>query len=196
MINSNKITDFTPSEQIAGVMPNDSNIEFIGIRKTKEVLWLQNGSNHYFKDLPTKFYDLLKSAYQADDKAVDYISSLTDNEQRQVEIYTYYMYGEVDGTPDIANGKLSSSENYRDKQNCPSLNFSSKNLNIDDHILTDRQITIIDLIGKDMPDKAIADELGISTKTLDFHKHNLFKAVGVQTRVSLIKKAIQHKVIN
>jgi len=196
MINSNKSTHFTPSAQIAGVMPGDSNIEFVGIRKTKEVLWLQSGNNHYFKDLPTEHFELLKEAYQQDEKAVAFISEISSNTYRQVELYTYYMYGELDSSADIENGQLAKSENFRDKSDCPSLLWNSKEITIGDHTLTPRQILIIDLIGTDLPDKAIADTLGISTKTLDFHKSNLYQAVGVQTKVALMKVAMQHKVIN
>lgn len=196
MINSNKSTNFTPSAQIAGVMPGDSNIEFVGIRESKEVLWLQNGSNHYFKDLPWEYYKELKSAYKADEKAVEYLSNVTPDINRQVELYTYYMYGEVDSSPDINNGKLSPSENFRDQSDCPSLLWNSKSITIGDHVLTPRQILIIDLIATDLPDKAIADALGITTTTLDFHKTNLFRAVGVSTKVALMKVAMQHKIIN
>jgi DNA-binding CsgD family transcriptional regulator len=196
MINSNKITETYGLPQIAGLNPSDSNIEFVGVRDSKTVFWLQNGSNHYFIDLPWKFYTLLKNAYKADVNAVSYLCRITRDITRQVELYTYYMYGEVNDTPDIENGKLAKSENFRDQQDCPSLLWNSKDITIGDHVLTPRQILIIDLIGTDLPDKAIADAMSISTKTLDFHKSNLFRAVGVQTKVALIKIAIQHKVIN
>lgn len=195
MINVNKTTDFNKTPQIAGVMPGDSSIEFVGIRKTKQVLWLQNGSNHYFKDLPERYYALLETAYLNDEKAVQFISELTNDLQRQVELYTYYCYGEVDGTADIKNGELSPSENFRDQENCPSLLWNSKHITIDDHVLTPRQLIIVDAIGNDLPDKAIADLLGISQTTLDFHKKKLYEAIGVQTKIALLKKAFQEKVI-
>ena len=195
MINSNKVTNFSPYPQIAGVMPNDSNVEFIGIRKTKQVFWMQNGSNHYFCDLPIEHYTLLKNAYLKDHKAVRFLSGVTDHLNQQVELYTYYMYGEIDSTPDISNGKLAASENFRDIRNCPSLLWNSKNINIGNHILTPRQLVIVDLIGNNLPDKAIAGVLGISHKTLDFHKANLFKALGISTKMELLKLSIQHKII-
>lgn len=195
MINRDKITNFNTFPQIAGVMPNDSNIEFIGVRKTKRVLWMQNGGTHYFCDLPLEYYTLLKNAYLKDHKAVLFLSGVTDKLSQQVELYTYYMYGELDATPDISQGKLSDSENFRDISNCPSLLWNSKNINIGNHILTPRQLIIVDLIGNNLPDKAIADVLGISQKTLDFHKTNLFKAVGVTTKMELLKLSINHKII-
>ncbi|WP_044403373.1 LuxR C-terminal-related transcriptional regulator [Lacinutrix sp. Hel_I_90] len=196
MINTGKFTTLNQTAQIAGVMPSDNNIEFIGVRKTKEVLWLQNGTNHYFSDLPLQYFQLLKSAYLKDHKAIRFLSSITECLKRQIELYTYYMYGDVDTTPDISEGRLSPSENFRDTKNCPSLLWNSKNINIATHVLTPRQLVIVDLIGKDLPDKAIAATLGISHKTLDFHKCNLYKAVGVNTKTALLKMSIQYKVIS
>tara|TARA_B110000967_G_scaffold202527_1_gene241536 strand:+ start:1649 stop:2242 length:594 start_codon:yes stop_codon:yes gene_type:complete len=191
-----KTTNFSPIPQIAGLMPNDSAIEFIGDRKTKQVMWMQNGSNHYFTDIPIEYYLLLKKAYLRDPKAVWFLSSVTPHLNLQVELYTYYMYGEADSTPDIKNGKLSASENFRDSRNCPSLFWNSKNINIGSHILTPRQLIIIDsILIQNLPDKAIASVLGISLTTLDFHKAKLFKAIGVTNKMELQKLALKHKVI-
>lgn len=195
MINASKTTTFNEHPQIAGVMPNDTSIEFIGVRKTQQVLWMQNGNNHYFSDLPIEHYNLLKSAYLKDHKAKRFLEAVSDHLPRQVELYTYYMYGEVDSTPDIANGKLSASENFRDTKNCPSLLWLSKNINIGSHVLTPRQLVIVDLIGENVPDKAIASVLGISHKTLDFHKSKLFKAVGVNSKLELLKKSMKYKIV-
>ncbi|WP_370407946.1 helix-turn-helix transcriptional regulator [Tenacibaculum dicentrarchi] len=195
MINSSKSTIFSTTPQLAGVMPNDNNIEFVGIRDTKRVLWIQNGHTQYFTDLPIKFFNLLKSAYLADFKAVEFLSKVTENLHHQVELFTYYMWGDLDSVPDIKDGKLGNSENFRDQQNCPSLLWNSKNININDHILTPRQIIIMDLIGENAPDKAIAAVLGISHKTFDFHKANLFKALCVHSKMELFKLAFTHKII-
>ena len=195
MINNSEITNFSPYPQIAGVMPNDSNIEFIGIRKTKQVLWMQNGSNHYFCDLPIEHYTLLKNAYLKDHKAVRFLSGVTDHINQQVELYTYYMYGEVDSTPDISNGKLAPSENFRDTRNCPSLLWNSKNINIGSHILTPRQLLIIDLMHKGLTDKQIAVALGIAHKTIDNHKQKLFKALNVPSKYDVLILAFQYKII-
>ncbi|WP_233898327.1 helix-turn-helix domain-containing protein [Tenacibaculum piscium] len=195
MNNSSKITTFSTTPQIAGVMPNDNNIEFVGIRDTKRVLWIQNGSTRYFTDLPIRFFKLLKSAYLADSKAVEFLSEVTESLHHQVELFTYYMWGDLDSVPDIKDGKLSASENFRDQQNCPSLLWNSKNININAHVLTPRQIIIMDLIGENAPDKAIAAVLGISHKTFDFHKSKLLKALGVHNKMELLKLSLIHKII-
>lgn len=195
MINNSEITNFNHYPQIAGMNPGDNSIEFQGVRKTKQVLWMQNGSNHYFCDLPIEHYTLLKNAYLKDHKAVSFLSGVTDHLNQQVELYTYYMYGEVDSTPDIKNGKLAPSENFRDTNDCPSLLWESKNINIGSHILTPRQLVIIDLMAKGMADKQIADALGIAHKTLDNHKQKMFKDLGVQSKYDILKLSFQHKIV-
>ena len=195
MINNDKTTNFSPIPQIAGLMPNDSTIEIFGIGDQR-VLWMQNGKTKYFKDLPTKIYNLLKNAYLEAPKAVEYLSKVSGNTQKQVELYAYYMWGQIDTTPDIKNGVLSDSENFRDSINCPSLLWNSKNINIGSHILTPRQLIIIDsILIQNLPDKAIAAVLGISITTLDFHKAKLLKAVGVTNKMELQKLALKYKVI-
>jgi DNA-binding CsgD family transcriptional regulator len=158
-------------------------------------MWLQNGSIHYFADLPADAYELVKNAYLKSHKAKSFLQEVSDHLPRQVELYAYYMWGDLDSTPDIKDGKLSASENFRDVRNCPSLLWNSKNINIGDHILTPRQLVIVDLIGSNLPDKAIADALGITQKTLDFHKAKLFKAVGVTTKMDLLKLSIKYKIV-
>ena len=196
MINNDKTTNFSAIPQAAGLMPNDSTIEFIGNRRTKQVMWMQNGCNHYFTDIPLEYFLLLKKAYLRDPKAVWFLSSVTPHLNQQVELYTYYLYGEIDSTPDIKNGKLSASENFRHSRNCPSLLWNSKNINIRSHILTPRQLIIIDsILIQNLPDKAIAAVLGISITTLDFHKAKLLKAVGVTNKMELQKLALKYKVI-
>lgn len=197
MINNlGKFNNISALEQIiAGVMPYDSNVEFHGIRKTKEVLWLQNGTNHYFSDLPIQYIDLVKEKYLQSPKAIEFLSKVTSSFPRQLELFTYYMWGDLDTTPDICNGKLSESENFRDKVNCPSLLWNCKKITIDGYQLNEREIYIVDMISDDMPDKEIARSLGISHSYLNDIKASLFRKVGVQTKVAFLKKAIQQLVI-
>lgn len=196
MINTSKSNGLFQIAQIAGIMPGDFNIEFIGVRRTKQVLWLQNGRTQFFTDLPVKYFKLLKTAYENDRAAQNFLKKVTDAPARRIELFAYYMYGETNGTPDIINGKLAPSENFRHKRNCPSLLWNSKHIAIGTHILTPRQLTIIDLVGKDYPNKRIADALGISLSTYDFHATNLFKALGVTNKTALLQLAYQHKILS
>lgn len=162
MINTRKITQNNPAPQIAGLFPGDNSIEFVGNRETKKVLWLQNGSNHYFLDLPSEFYNLVKQDYLKNHKAIAFCSKIHQKLKDQVELYTYYMWGDLDNTPDIKDGKLSASENFRDKRDCPSLLWNSKNITIDNYILTPRDLLMIDMMSDGFKDSAIADAINVS----------------------------------
>jgi DNA-binding CsgD family transcriptional regulator len=196
MINEHKNTEITPLPIMAGVMPNDGNIEFIGIRETKEVLWMCHGSSRRFPDLPQTIFNLLVKAYRNDENAVRFLSGINVNEFRKIELYTYYMYGAVDSTPDICNGVLAAAENFRDKKECPSLLWNGKDITIGTHVLSSRQLIIVDAIREDLPNKAISSLLGITLSTLDFHIRNLYQAVGVQTKSALLAKAFQNQIIH
>lgn len=195
MINKSKIKHLKRLLQIAGVLPSDNNLEFVGIRKSKQVIWLQNGCSHYFADLPLQYFQLLKTAYLKDHKAQRFLKRVTDNFARQIELFTYYNWGDCDHTPDIVNGELQAPENFRDTQNCPSLLWNSKFINIGQHILTPRQLVIIDLWHTGLKDAAAAATLGISPKTLDNHKQKLFKALNVQSKYDVLTLAFQHKIV-
>ncbi len=197
MINNfNKSTNYLQLDQIvAGVMPNDSNIEFIGVKKTKQVLWLQNGSNHYFSDLPIQYLQLIKEEYLKWPNAVAFLSKITNSFPRQLELFTYYMFGALDTRPDIANGKLSLSENFRDTKNCPSLLWNCKNITIDGYVLDQRELLITDMFFDDVPDKTIAWSLNISESYLNDIKHKMYRNTGVQTKVAYMRKAVQQQVV-
>jgi DNA-binding CsgD family transcriptional regulator len=191
-----KSTNYLQLDQIvAGVMPNDSNIEFIGVKKTKQVLWLQNGSNHYFCDLPTPYLQLIKDEYLKWPKAVAFLNTITNSFPRQLELFTYYMFGSLDTTPDIANGKLSLSENFRDSKNCPSLLWNCKKISIDGYALSHRELVITDMFFDDVPDKTIARLLHISESYLNDIKNKMYRNTGVQTKVAYMRKAVQQQVV-
>ena len=197
MINNlSKSNNFQHLEQIvAGVMPNDSNIEFLGIKKTKQVLWLQNGSNHYFADLPIQYVNLLKNEYLKHHKAIAFLSKITNSFPRQLELFTYYMYGALDTTPDIANGQLAPSENFRDNKDCPSLLWDCKNITIDNNILDQRELMITDMFFDDVPNKTIARLIGISESYLDEIIRKMYRKANVQTKPAYLAKAVKQQIV-
>lgn len=179
---------------VAGILPTDSNIEFAGVSETKQVIFLQNGTCKYFSELPDKYKCLVKTRYIEDTKAFEFLNSITPDIERQVELYTYYLYGDLDTTPDIENGVLQEPENFRDCEKCPSLLWN-KDLTINGKALDAREIMITDMFGKDMPDKAIAAALNLSHPYLNQLKGKLFKKVGVTTKTAYVALAIKEKVI-
>ena len=58
--------------------------------------------------------------------------------------------------------------------------------------LTDRQREILVLLAQGETAKQIAQQLNISIKTVEFHKANITRKVGVHTTADLIKFALAH----
>ena len=195
MINTHKSNQNLQTPPIAGLFPGDDSVEFVGNRETKKVLWLQNGSNHYFTDLPADHYNLVKTEYLKTPNAVKFCSAIYKKEKDQVELFTYYMYGDLDNTPDIKKGVLSASENFRDKKDCPSLLWNSKNITIDRYILTPRDLVMIDMMADDFIDTAIADAIHVSVSYYDQLKRNLFNYTNTHSKTALVLKAKEQNVI-
>lgn len=62
--------------------------------------------------------------------------------------------------------------------------------------LTKREIEIIRFIVEDLSSEAIAKQLNISTYTIETHRRNIFKKLGVNTVVGLVRFAIKYKLID
>jgi DNA-binding NarL/FixJ family response regulator len=58
-----------------------------------------------------------------------------------------------------------------------------------------REREILKLLAEGLSVKEIAVRLNVSVKTVDVHKYNLMKKIGVHDRAELIKYAIQKKLI-
>ena len=57
--------------------------------------------------------------------------------------------------------------------------------------LTPRQQEVLTLIAEELTTEQIAHKLGISIPTVETHRHNLFKKLGVKSVVGLMKEGIR-----
>ncbi|QQV91386.1 LuxR family transcriptional regulator [Polaribacter phage Leef_1] len=195
MINNCKSNQISAPLQIAGLFPSDNSIEFVGNRETKRTLWMRGGHVSYFTDLPTAEYNLVKEAYLKLPKAVAFCSAIHKELKDQVELFTYYMFGDLDATPDIKDGVLAPSENFRDKRNCPSLHWETKQITIDTYILTPRDLLMIDMMADDYKDAVIAEAIGVCHSHYDALKRKLFTYTNTQSKPALLLKAKEQNVI-
>lgn len=197
MQNKFTTTDEIPQHLVAGIeLKNQNDIELFGIVKNQSVQFLQAGKVHYFKDLKPRYFAQLYNKFYKDLTAVQYFKQFDISIKRKVEIYTYYCYGTLDHKPDFVNGILQPSENFRESTNCPSLQFSGKDITIDGVILTLREIIIIDMSARECTDFEIALELGITESTLGFHKKQLFIKTNTQTKLGVVMKAFSENIIS
>lgn len=182
---------------IAGMdLKNSEDLEFYGNRKDKTVIVLQAGHAKPFAQLDRKYYQMIKEALRNDEGAQQYFSSCDYSEERQVELYTYFMWGDLDHTPDISGGTLQPSENFRDSLECPSMDFTNKHFTIDDQELSKRDMIIIDMSARECTDFEIADRLNIAIKTLDSHKTKLLKKLGCGSKLGMVSKSYRQHLIH
>lgn len=64
-----------------------------------------------------------------------------------------------------------------------------------DAVLTQREIEIISLMEQEKGNKEIAAELFISERTVETHRKNIFRKLGKNTLIGVIKYAYDHKII-
>jgi len=162
-----------------------------------EVNWLQNGHTHAFSELSLADFTILSNAYRSNEAARKHLKyDPQGNEipyRRQVELYTYFMFGGLDGKPDLVDGRLQEPENYRHSEDCPSLKF--KQIKLDGCPLKARELRMIDLMAEDYKDEVVAAEMGISVSTYNQHKRSLFDKTGTGSRTGLMLAAVRNKIV-
>jgi len=62
--------------------------------------------------------------------------------------------------------------------------------------LTSRQSEVLQLIAEGHPNREIASTLNISVKTVENHRTNLMKILGLNNTAELIQYAIRHGIIS
>ncbi|MRS61618.1 response regulator [Larkinella terrae] len=58
--------------------------------------------------------------------------------------------------------------------------------------LTDRELEIIGLVAQELSTNAIAEKLFISPGTVETHRHNILRKLGVKNSIGIIKYAVRH----
>jgi DNA-binding NarL/FixJ family response regulator len=62
--------------------------------------------------------------------------------------------------------------------------------------LTARQLSVLQLLVKGKSAKQVAEELFISSRTVEFHKYAMMRLLNVKTSAELVQYAINHGLIN
>lgn len=63
-------------------------------------------------------------------------------------------------------------------------------------VLTERERQVLTLVAEDATNQAIANELGISVKTVEHHRENVMRKLNLHTRTELVKYAIRKGMIS
>lgn len=62
-------------------------------------------------------------------------------------------------------------------------------------LFSERELMVIELCSQGLPTKNISAELGISPRTVDAHKANIFSKLGITNTVELVRYAIKHRLV-
>ena len=76
-------------------------------------------------------------------------------------------------------------------------NATAENSNIDEKIgsLTKREKEVMERICNGLKSKEISDLLFISTNTVETHRRNIFHKLDINNSISLVKLAVEHKIV-
>lgn len=62
--------------------------------------------------------------------------------------------------------------------------------------LTPREIDVLELLAEGLPNKSIADRLGISDQTVKFHVASVFGKLGASNRTDAVRRALRRGLIS
>jgi DNA-binding CsgD family transcriptional regulator len=178
----------------AGLLMGDKRTELFGCKETKRTFFITDGKTYNFKELKGELKAQIFTELLNDDAAIEDLKNLSQEDA--IEKFAFCNYGAADHEPDFCeNGTLKKPDNFICSNNCMCLKWKSKKITIDGVALTPREFEIITMMASDLADKQIADKLKISESTLNTHKSNLFHKANVLSKVGLITKAVQQKII-
>lgn len=141
------------------------------------------GSTLLFADLPKKVLRQYQDALEADSAAKKALIEWGVPPSRWLERFVECRFGGVDHTPDLSScGQLS--PDYHDcgrRGQCPFEGRICKNPTG----ITKRERETLVAIAQGLPQKQVADKLGISEVTVSKHRKKLFEKTGAQCSVEL-----------
>lgn len=193
-----EFTTKNPSMQMhqlpAGLLPGDYNTELFGIRETRQVFGICNGSTIPFKDINQVLHAEIFAMMLKDDKALHDLKDY--DHEKALEEFAFCLYGAADHEADFTPaGVAGKTENFMCGDNCRCMAWNSKHITINGNELTPRQIEVTKHLATDMPDKQIAAALNITESTLDGHKRTIYAKAGVQSKIGYVRRAIKENVI-
>ncbi|MBN1252359.1 MAG: helix-turn-helix transcriptional regulator [Bacteroidales bacterium] len=162
---------------IEAIISNFDDFEII-IKQSKPSVIVLN--TEIYNQIPIELFKKLKSKYKFlviginknDDKQIDeiFVDSI-DYDENRMEIISKFNY------------------------HLKSLNIENENLRHDNE-LSDREKAILEWLAKGLTNKEVAEKLFISVHTVNTHRKNIVKKLGIRTLSGLTVYAILNKIVN
>lgn len=180
----------------AGLM--DPNFEFFLYKGV--VMVLSGGKIRAFESLPANDPVVLKVKHDMDNhpKAVDALGEMGITGSLDCMLtYIRCRYGNLDPSPDITVEGFSRAE-YRDcgrRGECKHEGILCEKIQAPNGRFTSRELQVIQLLSEDLPNKLIADEMGVSIITVNTHIQNIHHKIGSHSKAGIVAYAARNNLI-
>jgi DNA-binding CsgD family transcriptional regulator len=176
----------------------DNGVEFF--LHENEVKCLHKGSVLSFDQFPTEVLETVESDMLANPKAMKALAdwNITD-QNNQIKQYITCRFGGFDNSPDICtDGNIKPAEyvNCGRRGQCAYEGKLCASIQLENGVLTKREIDVLKLIGLGLLDKEITDLLSIAQDTLRNHKDNISQKAGISRKAALSVLAYRLKLID
>lgn len=114
-----------------------------------------------------------------------------------IEKYAYCLWGAADACADFtADGALQKPDNFLcNIDNCTCSTWDHKKMKYQGHVISGRELQLLQLLTTDYKDEFIASKMNITRSTVNSHKKNLFIKFNVQSTPALLHIAAVAKIL-
>jgi DNA-binding CsgD family transcriptional regulator len=178
----------------AGLQP-DNSIEFFVMNG--EPVLLLNGKMYVWDEFPQEILEKLSNELTHDYRALKglYILGIADPKE-QLKQYTFCHFGDFDKVPDIDSSDSVRPE-YWDcgRRPCLADGLLCHLPPVVNGSLTPHDASVIRMIAKDLPNKVIADRMGVTLHTMNREVKNIARKINCFTKAGIAAFAGQHNII-
>lgn len=166
---------------------SDANMEIFAFNG--ELHFIKNGKKHSIDELDVADLAIFRDLLDNDQKALHCIEEIGIlNPIEQIKQYLFCNFGSFDERADLTSEGITIKE-YWECGKRGRCQFEGRLCSLPSGRygqLTPREIEVIKLIGEDIPDKMIADRLGIAFNTVCAHRMNIEHKLDVHTKVGIV----------
>jgi DNA-binding CsgD family transcriptional regulator len=149
---------------------------------------ITDGKMFPFTDSPLEILDQLSDQLENDPEAMMALDKfgITDPVER-LQQFAICRYGDYDLRTDISCEGIGCTE-YVDcgqRGNCASEGKLCPGIKVNNQYITAREIDVIRMVSQDLPDKLVADRLGITTSTARVHIQNILQKIDGHSKVAI-----------
>ena len=175
---------------------SDSNYEFY--EKDGEIYFLQNGKEFRFEEIDIDFLNMIQADLEHHQKALHgMIECGITNTIDQIKRWAICNFGDFDNHADLTCDGVIVHEHVKCKYrgSCTYEGVICLPVEAPFGVITPRELQIIKLVPMDLPDKIIADKLGISLNTVNVHISNIEKKIGCHSKAGITAFAYQKNLL-